>query len=305
MGRPILYEQHTIAAIYKLRDVYNYGSLKISKILGMPRETVRYYLRKRGSLMNKVRFVILTYNRHDLMRKAIDSVLTGTLVPEVIIIDNTGKAGALSYVSDILYPNRQVHLLPMIESLGTSGSWNWAMDYFDDSFLIFANDDIEVHSNTIEELVNRALYSPAGLLYPSQKSGPPFSLFLLKHWAFLKVGVFDETFKPIYFEDNDYHYRLKLAAVEQEEVNVEYEHVGSATLNSMPTTEIDRHHIRFRWNEEYYRQKWGGLPGHETYTNPFNGTKDSIRWHRNRIWVMPDKYNTPVSTFIAEHNLGA
>lgn len=255
--------------------------------------------------MERVKLVILTYNKHDLMRKAVDSALAGTLKPEIIIIDNTGKADSLPYVRDIVYPARQVHIVPMTENLGTSASWNWAMNYFHDSFVIFANDDVEFHATTIEKLVNRALCSSAGLIHGSNASGVPFNLFLLKKWAFEQVGEFDQTFRPIYFEDDDFAYRMELEGIAREEVpDATFGHVGSATLNAMPPEEIERHHIRFRWNEEYYRRKWGGTPHRETYRNPFNGDIDARRWHRNRKWVLPDKYTTSVSTFLSTvHNV--
>lgn len=298
-GRPATYSIQTVTTIYRLRELYGYGSMKISKLLDMPRETVRYYLRKREQTMNKVRLVILTYNKHDLARKAVDSALAGSLKPEIIIVDNSGRAESLPHFKDIIYPFGNVHLIPMVENLGTSKSWNWAMNYFEDSFVIFANDDVEFHHDTIDKIVRRALYSPAGLLHGSQQSGVPFNLFLLKGWAYDKVGEFDETFRPIYFEDDDFAYRLKLAEIDMEEVaDATFGHVGSATLKAYTSAETELHHQRFRWNQEYYTRKWGGLPHQETYTHPFNGDKDAIRWHKGRKWTLPDKYTISVSTFL-------
>src|ERR1041385_5581337 len=40
---------------------------------------------------------------------------------------------------------------------------------------------------------------------------PCFSGFMIDRRCWEKVGVFDENFKPAYYEDNDYHYRINLA----------------------------------------------------------------------------------------------
>jgi len=89
-------------------------------------------------------------------------------------------------------------------------------------------------------------------------------------------GSFDENFFPAYFEDNDMHYRMKLAGAKGY-INIRAVawHVGSATQNADPTnpncSQEQFHNLKI-----YYVTKWGGMPGEETYTNPFNDPNKSI-----------------------------
>jgi GT2 family glycosyltransferase len=96
-----------------------------------------------------------------------------------------------------------------------------------------------------------------------------FCVFLLKRFAFERVGRFDERFYPAYFEDNDYHRRMKLAGIKEAFVeDTGYEHVGSATLKSFSPEETQEHHRNFVRLRELYVLKWGGLPGAEIYETP-------------------------------------
>lgn len=252
--------------------------------------------------MKRVKLVILTYNKFDLMQRAVETALDSTLSPEIIVIDNSPDIGGFKYIQQLLYPARRVFILPM-PNLGTSASWNWAMNHYeDDPFVIISNDDIEFQRDTLAKLANRAVTSDAGLIFGSQNDGVPFNLFLLKQKTFRTVGPFDETFRPIYYEDDDFAYRMKLAGLRMEEVTeARYLHVhgGSATLKAYDPAETERHHHRFRWNTEYYARKWGGPPHNETFTTPFNSGEDSKNWHKRQKWELPDKYNVSVSTYLS------
>ena len=89
-----------------------------------------------------------------------------------------------------------------------------------------------------------------------------------------QVGLFDENIYPCYFEDADYSYRVKLAGQSITAVGIPIGH-GSTVVRGNITTNSDmdlkfRNEISYSLNREYYKQKWGGIPGEETYTTPFN-----------------------------------
>ena len=46
-------------------------------------------------------------------------------------------------------------------------------------------------------------------------------------------------------------------------------HKASSTINSDPLIKL-KNDITFPQQEEYYKRKWGGNPGNETYVRPFN-----------------------------------
>jgi hypothetical protein len=105
-------------------------------------------------------------------------------------------------------------------------------------------------------------------LFPFE-AGAMFCVFLIKHECWQRVGRFDESFWPGYFEDDDYHRRMKLIGIEEFQVpDTDYYHHVSATLKTLSPTERGVQSTQFVRNREYYIHKWGGLPGRETLSSP-------------------------------------
>jgi hypothetical protein len=95
-----------------------------------------------------------------------------------------------------------------------------------------------------------------------------WSVFAINRACIQTVGFFDEEFFPAYFEDNDYHRRVKIADETRyignvEEMLPEFRR-NSETHRRMP------HLIRFNHCQAYYHAKWGGPPGAEQFAVPFN-----------------------------------
>ena len=84
-----------------------------------------------------------------------------------------------------------------------------------------------------------------------------------------KIGWFDEKFYPAYFEDNDYHYRIRMNGFKAVKTNQAlYFHFGSRTIKDDEKVK-EKCNIGYAANREYYIQKWGGEPGKETFKTPF------------------------------------
>ena len=107
---------------------------------------------------------------------------------------------------------------------------------------------------------------PEGYSY----GGPDFSCFLITRECH-RWFQFDEGFVPAYFEDNDFHRRLQLAGFGDKifGVNVPFLHYGSGTLKGNARLR-EGWPPRFAACQQYYVEKWGGLPGSETFQYPFN-----------------------------------
>lgn len=101
---------------------------------------------------------------------------------------------------------------------------------------------------------------------------PNFSAFAVNRFCWETVGEFDEAFAPAYFEDNDYHYRMKLAGVEA----VVYPpalfyHYGSRTQNEANESGLPiMPPPMFENNRATYVRKWGGVPNEEKWKYPFD-----------------------------------
>lgn len=217
-----------------------------------------------------VSLCIPTIRRFDTLTRCVESALRGTLVPNIYIIDNSGGK-LLDYAEQHWNFDCEISVVVPKRNLGVAGSWNVFLEGLPDNVVI-SNDDVVFHKNTLELLHNAAeTFSNTGLFIGSSAGENSWSLFLQKQWLTSLVGLYDETFYPAYFEDNDYFYRMSLVKQTYKIVDgCQFDHVGSATLKDYTPDEMEWHHQNFRANEAYYRQKWGGLPGSEQFKTAFN-----------------------------------
>lgn len=161
-----------------------------------------------------------------------------------------------------------------VNNIGVANGWNSFIDSArKDGFdaVIIANDDIYLHEGTLQRFVQEMQSSK----FVSFEGMNAFSFFGIHLDYAAEIGDFDEEFWPAYFEDNDYHYRMKLQGFAGTHVaEPSYFHAGSATLSTFTYERRQMHHHNFNKNKRYYIAKWGGLPGYEFYTTPFNGSED-------------------------------
>lgn len=231
--------------------------------------------------------LIPTLRRYDLLREAVRSAAEGTHQPtRYHIIDNGGRIpDEVAY--DILLIAQQtgakLHLDRMPYNLGVAASWNrgFAMLPASEPWIIIANDDVTFARSTIAKLIDAARADEQGVFFFPGANGykNAWSLFLEKRKAWETIGWYDEHFMPAYHEDNDRSRRLHLAGYRHIPVpGCGYGHVDSATIKAFSKPEMDVHWQRFGQTRAYYVEKWGGEPGQETYTVPFDGTRPD---HRN------------------------
>ena len=226
-------------------------------------------------------YCIPTYTKFDLCAKAIDAAFASSLRPtHVIVIDNSGTgAAALALKEKMAQYNGSLYVWVETSNTGVGPAWNRFLRELNDDYVIIANDDVAVDQDTIKLMVEKAQEwnsngSKQYMVVGDHRSGNSFSLFLLTNEGFHTIGEFDETFWPAYFEDNDYAYRMDLLNNPFKEVTgATFQHVGSATINSYDEAGKRRAAAQFENNRAYYLQKWGGMPGQEQFTVPFNTEK--------------------------------
>lgn len=209
-----------------------------------------------------------TLNRYDLLPNLLRSAWAGTVRPDLcVVIDNGGKLKLPQANGDRTLVQRPGR------NLGVGPSWNLlAREYLTgpDDRLLICGDDVTLHPDTIEHLLITMSEKDADMAYPGATDNA-FSCFMVRAALFEKVGYFDERFYPAYFEDGDFTRRMTLAGVHAFTAPCGYEHVGSATIKKLSVKELEDHHANFVELRNYYVEKWGGLPGAERFTEPFDG----------------------------------
>jgi GT2 family glycosyltransferase len=73
----------------------------------------------------------------------------------------------------------------------------------------------------------------------------------------------------MYFEDCDYAYRMHLAGIEQEGLACMHHGLAQSWEHKTEAQRAD-HHARFMVAQNNYGKKWGGLPGQEVFTAPYD-----------------------------------
>lgn len=174
-----------------------------------------------------------------------------------------------------------------VDNIGVSKGWNDGLRLAIDmgsEYAVVSNDDVILQRGTIHKIVMglndfdlvSAMNTRDGVTYEGYDEHPDFSCFAVKPEQFVeKFGWFDENFSPAYFEDNDMARRIIVAGgTYRRDLSAGMFHRGSITQNMdgpVVTSPM------FERNRYYYVRKWGGWPGSETFTSPFNDDSKTIK----------------------------
>jgi GT2 family glycosyltransferase len=226
----------------------------------------------------------------------------------LIIVDNAStdetKTEASNYDHYLVYHQRNDTRWGFQKSVNFGVAYG--IEHRADLILVI-NNDILLHPSAISRLVERFQKGDVGMVtcldvsHEMRENGiapqfignmsvqekekveeaphPCFSAFMVSKECWEEIGEFDELFFPAYYEDNDYHYRMNIANVPAIVYPpAMFYHYGSKTQQ-----EGDEHgnpivsHGAFQNTQAFYKRKWGGLPGHETFQTPFDDPSKTYR----------------------------
>jgi GT2 family glycosyltransferase len=210
------------------------------------------------------------YNRPDLLLRCLRSI--DEPVERLVIIHN-GELCDLPALDDLPGNIRWTTVIQH-PNAGVAGSWNEIIKLFPAAWWLICNNDIAFAPgdlNRMAQAVDEQLEVPMpGLLYGNHGA----SWFAITSQCVDRAGLFDENIYPAYLEDCDYSRRCDLLGVRR--VNVPgclalhgEGGNGSCTIHSDPVVRAHNHRTH-GGNFEYYRAKWGGINGQETFGTPFN-----------------------------------
>jgi len=205
-------------------------------------------------------------NREDLAARMVRSV--DHPVNELLVVVNASDkekvVGTIREAADDNPAIRKTTFSIPSFNLGCGGSWNHIIRHRPvGPWWFIVNADIE--------------FGPGDLGRLAETMGPePMVATLFEFGAFApntaavdRVGWFDENLHPMYFEDNDYKRRMLIAGVPYLRVDSRTRHDNSSTIGSDARLAL-RNQETFGLNAAYYLEKWGGPPGRETFTLPFD-----------------------------------
>jgi len=215
-------------------------------------------------------------------------------VKRYFILDNSqGDPDVLSAIIGIKNtPSKYVEEIKVVHNVtnvGFSGSINQIIKQNTDCpYWCVLSVDWHPAPGELKKLAKRLENPFVGILCDETQNG--YSSMVFTPELLYEVGYLDENFFPAYYEDNDHRYRMKQAGIEWEYLPLKYQHAVSATIKRDPVI-YARNQMTFKENGRYYVEKWGGLPGQEKYTTPFDmdlpldyWLYDPVRSQRQR-WI--------------------
>jgi len=228
-------------------------------------------------LSMKLYIVMVTLNCVDYTQKTLGSFKT-SLPHNFIIVDNASTDRTNILLNDLSKYSNQIHIRNKTR-VSLSVAWNQGLRRaMQDSEFMYAfviNNDIVFESFCVDRLIKFVENHPEYVLVSGvntrdfrKQEGKigegciDFAAFLITKACIEKVGLFDENFVGAYFEDNDYHQRVKVAKLKTCVVcDVGFYHHGSRTIKEgLDPMELKVLQANFERNKAYFKQKWGFLP---------------------------------------------
>jgi glycosyltransferase involved in cell wall biosynthesis len=131
-----------------------------------------------------------TYNGALYIRDAIDSILNQTVIPQEVIVSDSGSSdGTVNIVRDYAERTRVKLIVLSIKTPGMVANWNSAIRAASGKYIKFLFQDDLLHANCLEEMVKVAesderidlVFSQRKLLIEPSAEGDAFTTWLLRY----------------------------------------------------------------------------------------------------------------------------
>lgn len=213
--------------------------------------------------------IVPVLNRYDLLVRMINSI--DYEIKHLLVIDNGGYRldeqvpfWEAIWENDFILRDTVLH---MPTNLGVAASWNLGIKCFPfEQYWTITSVDTEFMPGALEVL-DSASRSDALTL---TAYFPHYQAFSVGEQLVQKVGLFDESIYPIYFEDNDYERRVTHAGFDIVRVKARTQHDNSSTIHSDEHF-MSRNSSTFASNQRYFQSK------------EKNGDYSEGRWNLQRV----------------------
>lgn len=185
-----------------------------------------------------------TLSRFDMAQRLLDSI--DYPVEHLVIIDNSGKKEFQPRVNQNV---KNTWLIQVPHGLGANGAWNLIIKSTPHApYWVIPNDDSWFEPGalkTIAENVDTTKFNFVNVK-------PSWSCVIPTEGSVGKAGLWDEAFHPIYFDDDDYEWRMQEHGVEFHTIDAKVNHDNSSTLESGYN---ERNSVTFRRNQSLLANK--------------------------------------------------
>lgn len=202
--------------------------------------------------------LIPTINRQDLLNPTLEFYLNNFPNTTISVFDN-GSQQILSH--------ERINVMRSVTNLGVAGSWNSLIDKCLKvcDFGLVLNDDVRLLSNESEVLDFLTQVKKDTFYFGDVEN--KFQSFLISKDIWHRIGIFDISYFPAYWEDDDYVARLKMYNYTFEQsyqLRIDQIEVGGS---SQKDKNLQKNYIK---NKKLYLSKWGSKKNPWPY--PYNKT---------------------------------
>ena len=206
-----------------------------------------------------------TLKRFDLADRLLQSI--DYPIEHLVIVDNSGEQSWQPAKPDMV---QKMWVLRIPFGLGYGGAWNLIIKSTPYApYWVLVNDDAWFEPGALSVIAKNVDTTALNFVEIS----PKWSCVVFGEGAVENVGLFDENFYPIYFEDNDYERRYNNAGFKINYIDAMVHHDNSSTLVSGFQRIND---VTFGRNHTYFELK--------IKDNDFSQGNWSLRTRRMNRW---------------------
>ena len=165
-----------------------------------------------------------TLSRFDLAQRLLESI--DYPVQKLVIVDNSGRKSWIPEPNDYV---SELWTIRLPHGLGANGAWNLIIKTTPFApYWVIPNDDSWFEPGALETIANNV--DPEKFNFVDVN--PKWSCVVPGEGAILKAGLWDEVFHPIYYDDDEYEWRMNMLGVEFNHIPAKVHHDNSSTLKS-------------------------------------------------------------------------
>jgi len=185
-----------------------------------------------------------TLSKFDLAQRLLESI--DYPVQKLVIVDNSGRKAWIPEPNDYV---SELWTIRLPHGLGANGAWNLIIKSTPFApYWVIPNDDSWFEPGALETIAHNV--DPQKFNFVDVN--PKWSCVVPGEGAIRTAGLWDEVFHPIYYDDDEYEWRMSMLGVEFNHIPAKVHHNNSSTLHSGYQ---DKNQHTFSRNQKMFRDK--------------------------------------------------
>lgn len=185
-----------------------------------------------------------TLTKFDMAQRLLNSI--DYPVEHLVIVNNSGTKQFKPVVNEYV---KNLWHIEVPSGLGANGAWNLIIKSTPHApYWVIPNDDAYFEAGALQKIAEQVDITAFNFL----SIDPKWSCVVPGEGAVMKAGLWDEAFHPIYFDDDEYEWRMEKLGVKFNTIDARVHHDNSSTLKSGYN---ERNNVTFSRNQSLFTNK--------------------------------------------------